>query len=431
MDNQDNKVNLHSSTVILLTQIYVILCCFPQLVELPITGYKLQPAEFAFLPLFILIIFQKSFWSHIFQSLTSGKRYVRYLYLSILIYFGAFAFSAVFNFSLSVFLELAGTGYLISVFFILTYVFSKETYGSIEEWKGKLIFATVLTASIGIIGMILHFSGIENPTGKMWDYPYLERVFRLQGFTASPAFFVNIISLGILLLLEDEQKKYTLFRKRTSLFLLLIVVIPTFAKTILNLLIFGSLYLTRKYTLIKSKARIISNILISGIFVILMTGTHFLFVSCTEFNQTIGYKNERFASGTSLYKKGDVCIYQTPYLKLKFTATRAGNNNFLYGEGAGNHGTMLPNFEKNNGELHFKKSDPHCTYTGAYGELGIFGLLSVLFLFFSLIKTAKSVGLSFFCIALYFLSEGITTDILNFRHLWVFIALTAIFATKK
>ncbi len=430
MDNQHDEVNLRTSAITLLAQIYIILCCFPQLVELPITGYKVQPSELLFFPLFLLIIFQKEFWIDTFQLFTSNRKHVRYLYLSVLFYLAASIFSAVFNFSLSVFLELAGTGYLVSVFFILSYVFSKERYGSIEKWKGKLIFATVMAAIIGIIGVILHFSGIENSTGKMWDYPYLGHVFRLQGFTPSPAFFINIISIGILLLLGEEHGELTIFSKKTSLFLLLIVVIPTFAKTILNLFIFGGLYLTRKYVAVKSKGRIIFNVSISGLFVILMIGTHLLFVSCLEFGETVGRNNDRFAVGAPLYQKGDFCIYQTPYLKLKFTAIRAGNSNFLYGEGAGNHGTMVPNYEKS-GELHFQKSDPHCTYTGAYGELGIFGLLSVLFLFFSLLKNANSVGLSFFCIALYFLSEGITTDILNFRHLWVFIALTGIIAAQK
>ncbi|MGK0365636.1 MAG: hypothetical protein ACI85O_002702, partial [Saprospiraceae bacterium] len=69
-------------------------------------------------------------------------------------------------------------------------------------------------------------------------------------------------------------------------------------------------------------------------------------------------------------------------------------------------------------------------FTGMFGELGILGFLSVIFLFMTLFKVTMHLPSQFWWTVLFFTLESINADIMNFRHFWIFIALIAAFAAK-
>ena len=78
--------------------------------------------------------------------------------------------------------------------------------------------------------------------------------------------------------------------------------------------------------------------------------------------------------------------------------------------------------------------DPHCTYLGAFAGYGFPGLVICCGLFFLLIKIAvksyrqnpTTKNLILFLIIIFISIEGINTDILNFRLLWVIMALISV-----
>ncbi|MBK6499914.1 MAG: hypothetical protein IPG00_17840 [Saprospiraceae bacterium] len=77
----------------------------------------------------------------------------------------------------------------------------------------------------------------------------------------------------------------------------------------------------------------------------------------------------------------------------------------------------------------FSASDPICTYTGVLSEFGLLGFFGLLFLFGSIYfcyygNEIESFELKIFIGAFtYLLLEGLCTDIMNFKHLWVIMAI--------
>ena len=112
---------------------------------------------------------------------------------------------------------------------------------------------------------------------------------------------------------------------------------------------------------------------------------------------------------------------------------------FFFGVGTGNFNEQLRMY-KNKGLIPEKLSgfDPHSTYLGAFAENGFFaGIMLLVFFAFVLKKFIKrkdlfndSFLLALFLIYLIFLIEAISTDIFNFRHLWLFFALAFVYLQR-
>lgn len=432
MNKLFNSTNIQNSIIILLTQLYIVLCCFPHLTKLPITGYKLQPSELIFFLLSIFIFTQKSFYIYLTNTFTAMFKKKAYLILSISFYLSVVFISTGFNFFKTTLLETIGVLYLVTAFFVLFYIFSHDRFGNPGIWKKRLIFSMIIAGASGLVGWFFHMLGFENPTGIVRNYPYFGEVFRLQGFTATPAFFFNIVGTAFIMIWMSDDRKAEFNSGKILLFILGAALVLTLSKSLLIILICILLFEVLKKDIPKN-LKTIGFITAFGIFIFLQTATHFLFVSSETATTEETFIDDTYVSNLPIYQSGDFCILETNYLLYKRSAIIAGYRNPLFGVGLGQHTYFLQNLATEPAYIdkyHGQSGDSHSTFTGMFGELGILGFLSVIFLFMTLFKVTMHLPSQFWWTVLFFTLESINADIMNFRHFWIFIALIAAFAAK-
>lgn len=136
---------------------------------------------------------------------------------------------------------------------------------------------------------------------------------------------------------------------------------------------------------------------------------------------------------------GGYAVYWNGYALWKKTAVLAGFESFPFGIGAGRHCTFIENLRAaGRYPANFPCNDPHCTYTGAFGELGALGFVALLWLGWQLMAMVRrllrlaghnrqwrGMALALATLLLYFALEASVVDVLNFRHLWVAIGVLA------
>ena len=160
-------------------------------------------------------------------------------------------------------------------------------------------------------------------------------------------------------------------------------------------------------------------------------GTHFVVtpkVGSSEGSRlTKNFKNQTLISDAWELEK-------TNYFELKKLAIAVGLSQPLFGIS----GTSFNEYQKMNGLNNSNQSsiyyDPHCTYLGAFAGYGFPGLIMCCGLFILLIIIATksyrqnptTKHLILFLIIIFLSIEGINTDILNFRLLWVVMALISV-----
>jgi O-antigen ligase len=131
----------------------------------------------------------------------------------------------------------------------------------------------------------------------------------------------------------------------------------------------------------------------------------------------------------------NLLFLETSYLQLKKMQWRATRENPVSGLGPGNFNAFLKQ-AKDQGEYpaHLADYDPHSSLGGTLAEMGILGLLALLcwaFVIFRMIRRLlkkKQDPVFFSAVACYLLFIGVetlTTDVLNFRHLWVCLGVMA------
>ena len=106
----------------------------------------------------------------------------------------------------------------------------------------------------------------------------------------------------------------------------------------------------------------------------------------------------------------------------------------LFGIGPGNYNQYISELkEVGLHPLNFPNWDPHSTYFGVLAENGIFGLISLVGIFsliiYKLLKHYPSQNIYNYALAsiiVGLLIDGISLDIMKFRHLWVLIAIISI-----
>jgi len=141
-----------------------------------------------------------------------------------------------------------------------------------------------------------------------------------------------------------------------------------------------------------------------------------------------------------VYETKNYNILESDYLTVKKASLRIIAEHPFLGVGTGNINKELGKqkalglFPKKLNNL-----DPHSTYLGAFTENGLFAgilLLAVLFYVLQLFINQKDLFtnrtmLALFIAYLIFLIDAVYTDMLNFRHLWVFMALAIAYLHKK
>jgi hypothetical protein len=173
------------------------------------------------------------------------------------------------------------------------------------------------------------------------------------------------------------------------------------------------------------------------LFIICMIGTHFIFIHpSSENNKQNIY--EGYFENKPITSIGEYQVFSSNYTVLKETSIIAGTEN-IFGVGSGGNNEYVQKL-KSEGRYpdNFENFDPHSIYTGTFGELGIFGLLALMWMIYEagrqLINIQKKSN-SFLVKGLmacfiFFALEGFVLDILNFRHLWILLGVLAFTSTN-
>ncbi|MEO8886594.1 MAG: O-antigen ligase family protein [Mucilaginibacter sp.] len=395
---------------------------FTNLMHLRQSGTKLQLTEIIFLLTIPFIPYKKLIDHHLKRNRT--------FILIVLVYLTLDMLSSVLSHQLSAILESMGRFYLFGLFAILNYWFSNFSKNDLLIKLTKIfIICTVGIVVFAIIGYIMAFKRGWSPyIFNATDYPYFGSLYRLKGPTIYPSMLIS--NLIFLLLFITGVWKDSLMRKTLStVFVLLwICVILTFSKSIL-LLIAAMLVFIFKYKGRLSKTSLISIIALLAIPMIFLT--HVIVLKKGS-NEIENLKSTAFSTNRIVYETDNYVLIEASYLATKRADIAIARDNLFFGVGTGNFNDRLWQYKERLGIPprlgHF---DPHSTYLGAFAENGLFAgiiLLVVLgFVFNEFIKRKDLLTdnflLALFLIYLFFLIDGISTDILNFRHLWLFFAL--------
>lgn len=433
-----------------LIALYILSFSFLQIFDFPIVGTKVQPPEIVFLLLFSFVSISafnrinkqglgKSL-NHIAQKIgqTDWKDI-----LAICIYSLTVLTSTIYHNELKSWFEFLGLIYLILVFFIIRFYLSELTTSRVVKY---VILSGLLASILGILGWSLAQFGIETPLAlsKASYYPYMGYSGRAKAFTMNPNMLMSIVVVSFLF-----KFSAFIFTEKPKLYDWLVLLtlgvggILTFSKdlVILTICTIFILYLSKNKILFnpfvktsKYLSKTSFNVVSIGLLLVYLVGSHL-----TVFNkETINWeilKKKAFTLDSPILETQNHYFVLTNYVVNKKSGTLAGIRNPLFGVGPGGHNEFVSELKKE-GKYpeYFTNYDPHCTYTGAFGELGILGLIALLYLGFSILKKINGllkienhpqkifvIGLA--SCFLYFSMEAITTDIMNFRHFWVLMGI--------
>ncbi|MFK8009480.1 MAG: O-antigen ligase family protein [Saprospiraceae bacterium] len=367
---------------------------------------------------------------------------MNHLDFALIIYLGVVCVTSFFAKNYQPFLEFFGLVYLFLNYLIIR-LFLISTEIKLKDFISKgIIWMGNIAAFFGIIGIATTYFSGDNLLGYTYqDYPYFGDTIRISGLTSTPHMLASILNLSILFLFVSILEKRD-FKKLILLLIFSVAYIFTFAKIVVLLLI-GIIFIFLKKQkhhlspIFKNSLRLISLTL----FMIYLFGTHFILVNKNNPNLK-EIRESAFNSGKIVGETQHNFIIPSTYFTLKQSAIFIGKEKFLTGVGAGNHGTYFHQLkEANFFPKHIPDYDPHSTYFGSFAETGIFGLSAILYLTFvlfkisnHLLKTKKHDNLKIVVTGylLIFFMEAVSVDAINFRHLWLVLAiLSAIYNLEQ
>ncbi|MBK9719114.1 MAG: O-antigen ligase family protein [Saprospiraceae bacterium] len=387
----------------------------------------LSPPEFIFILLGFCFIAQINDFNIIDYKLN-------YLDATIGLLIIIYGIGAMMSIDKNAIVEWVGLIYLVAFYIIVKWMILRDSDRTIRYLIYGLSIAGGITTILGIIGVIQAYGEhISNRFAWYYiDYPYFGNVTRARGLMGTPEMMAHVISISILLKLGYYKAKH--FERWWWNIIILLEVIGlllTSSKTIFILILILSLFIFIKK---KNKGfRALFGMISALLFFIYIIGTHFVVrPKLDSSGESIWTKN--FMNQTSISDVWE--LEKTNYFELKKLAIKVGLSQPLFGIS----GTSFNEYQKMNGLNNSNPSsinyDPHCTYLGAFAGYGFPGLVICCGLFILLIKIAARAyrknpttkHLLLFLIIIFLSIEGINTDILNFRLLWVVIALISVHA---
>lgn len=331
-------------------------------------------------------------------------------------------------------IEWVGLIYLVALYIIVKWMILRNSDRTVRYLIYGLSITGGITTFLGIIGVMQAY-GEHIPNRFAWyylEYPYFGNVPRARGLMGTPEMMAHVISISILLKLGYyKAKHFESWRWNIILLLEGIGLLLTSSKTIFILILILTLFIFIKKK--NKQFRTLFGMVSALLFFIYLMGTHFVVrskVGSSEESRFIkNFMNQPLISDAWELEK-------TNYFELKKLAIKVGLSQPLFGIS----GTSFNEYQKMNGLNNSNPSsiyyDPHCTYLGAFAGYGFPGLIMCCGLFFLLIKIAANSyrqnpttkHLILFLIIIFLTIEGINTDILNFRLLWLVIALISVHA---
>lgn len=407
--------------------VYIITTFFTNLLHFRYFGAKIQLSEIMFFPMFALAPFNKVWRYHRETNVKLILIISLYLILDIL--------SSVQSHQYLSIAESLGRVYLFIAFCLLSYCFN--TYDPISLLR---LIAKTLIAAAFMVGLVAVYSYLAlafhwHTRHLMYfaHYPYFGELYRLRVGAIYPSLFISVITLPLIFLVAVFPHNYK--GLRIALGILLICTALTLSKSIL--LITLCLLAFVLFSIRKLNGPVL--FVITAIFTITITFfTHLIVVKHDSAEEQKLYTTI-YTSNRIFYSAFGYDLLETDYLTAKRTELNAVPNSLLLGVGTGNFNRVVHAY-KNRGlfPLKFNDLDPHCTYLGTLVENGLPAMLMLLVFFGYMFRAfirrkdlfANRLVLGLFLIYITFLIDAISTDILNFRHFWVFLAVAVVLLQK-
>ena len=412
----------------LFLSLYILSFGIENLIDISLFGNRVLVPEFIFLCLAFVFFSNKKNWSSLL-SFNKLDLWILGYWISVLI---GFLYSQKTN-ALG---ELVGNTYLVSLYFLLSKHFENHKL-NINALLNTFVVSGVLASSIAIVGYIFKFPSFiylhEN-------YYFLGDITRLYGLMRGPIIFADYLSvvflLGLGLLLFKKKKD-----KLLLIFLLIITlsIILSFSKSGLILAVAVVFLFQLRF---KDKINPLFYFLLKSFSVIITVAylffSHFfIFQQTSELGQELA-SNKHSSCESINIPRTNLMLIPLPYSHTKRSAIIGFKRNFPFGVG----GNELTNFNHQLYEQGVFNCDlsmaPHSTFFGALGELGIFGFIScsmIFFLVFSQIKKLKSINPKFYIIGmtifLFIILQSMTTDMMNFRYLWILFFVVSFFGKNR
>jgi len=416
----DNKERFSKYQILkIILFLYIALIPFQKIIWLPVLQNKVQITEFIFIILILLFISKIKWadWKNI-KMTTLDKAIILWLIIGII--------NLILHLNLTTIIEFFGQFYLFCLYFLIQFIFFNSKTKGIE-----LFFTTAFLLQLALIiitlfiGLILLTQHINIGVFQIfYSYPYFGNIYRLKMLTNEPVMLVSILSIPfwvIIALMKREREMIPIKKWGVILLLILtgLMLSGTYGKSLPFMLAILFIYFI---TFLKNKNKGTIFIKIFGSFLILSS----IFLTHVIVSKKPFREKEVYGLAIPFLKIADFYLYKSWYFVQKENAIKEFIEHPYFGCGGGN----LLNFIN----LKYKKTeetilrpayDPLSTYTGILAEYGILGFLALLFLIFTIYKEVlrlpDSNGLKWIFIFsfTYFMLEAISTDIQNFRHLWI------------
>jgi len=404
-------------TYLLLLCLYIITIPFQKIIWLPIVDSKIQIPEIIFVILILLFIPKLTWanWKNI--KMTALDK-------AIILWFLIGIINLIIHFNVTTFLELSGQFYLFCLYFLIQFIFFNSQAKEIELFLAKaFITQLALIIIILFIGLTLLTQDINIGVFQIfYSYPYFGDLYRLKVLTNEPVMLVSILSIPfwIITAIINGKIKTNSINKRALILLIIIIglmLLGTYGKSLPFILAILILYFN---TLVKNKKIIFVSLFASFLIISSILLTHIM-VTQKPFRE-----KEVYGLAIPFLKIDNYYLYKSWYFVQKENALKEFIEHPYFGCGGGNLLNVINlKYKKMEETISRPAYDPLSTYTGILAEYGISGFLTLLFLMFTIYKEVvrlpDSNGLKwiFICSFSYFMLEAISTDIQNFRHLWI------------
>lgn len=412
-----------------IIKIWIFSIGFIYLLDVPYLKMKVQLPELLVLLMLGIWLWsrQKAFWPPQKEQAADFRRFYAFEGATMLWLFIALAASLKHP-TRAAFLENMGYAYL--------FLSSLLVQWWLHQGKNRLRFFQQSFIQLGIILAVLNIAifGLYtlgwtpvSPLVESKTFPVLGELPRVLGWMPSANLLANLMALCWWMALSEGTSS----GKYAASLLILVGLVLTFSKSLLIIVPLGFfLWIKNRRTAGKRSLRF------SGAIVIFSAVCYLFFT-----HALVQPKSEPIDASSS-YLTGQILaetrhsyFLETSYLRLKKMQLQAVSENPVLGVGPGNFNAFLQKAKEE--ELypeHLTAYDPHSTLGGTLAEMGILGFLALLiwiFVIFRMLKVLvekKEVPGIYWALAVYIFFLGIemlTTDVLNFRHLWVCLGMLA------
>lgn len=390
---------------------YTVSMSFQTVFDWPLTGTKVQPPEILFV---VLAAYTGYFHRHSFSNwLRAHRRHP--LIRAIGWYVLAVGVAALFSGRRSCLPEWVGCLYLAALSLVVAWS------GALSQFARWYTWMAVTAAATGLIGWLLVLGGPVGgllPVNDMY-YPGIGVVRRALGATPTPNMLFSLLAFGLFFrCFEVHRHGEGTWRDWAITGLMAAGALVTFSKQWL-------LWIITLMCLTGRRVWWIVAGLLLGLFLLFSHITLLKKDFPQDLRARLAYEYQLLLP-EPVGAVGDYYIYWNSYALWKKTAVGAGLRAFPFGVGPGAHCTFVESLRaEGRYPADFPCNDPHGTYTGAFGELGLAGLLALLYLAWQIALAIRRTlsgprvpATALYALFIYAGLEASVVDILNFRHLW-------------